>query len=53
VNNLSLETLSLCLDYSLVNNYWVIQALEIYLNALEREEKFKMMADNPILLSIR
>lgn len=54
VNNMPMEVLSMCLDYSIIDNYWVVQAIKIYISYLEREVRYSTLPTNaPILLSVR
>ena len=50
-----MQYMSLPLEYSLENNFWLVQALNMQLNYHEREMKFTQMDQmhSPILLSKR
>lgn len=55
INNLDGQYMSLPLEYSLENNFWLVQALNMQLNFYQREIKFSQMdqVHSPILLSKR
>lgn len=40
INNLDSQFMSLPLEYSLENNFWLVQALNMQLNYFEREIRF-------------
>jgi len=40
VNHMDMLTLSMPLEYSLVNNYWTVHGMQLYLNHLERDIKY-------------
>ena len=55
INNLDSQFMSLPLEYSLENNFWLVQAIKMQLNYYERNIKFTQLdqVHSPILLSKR
>jgi hypothetical protein len=44
LNNMDMLTLSMPLEYSLVNNYWCVHGVQVHLNNMEREIRFNQLA---------
>jgi hypothetical protein len=40
LNNFDCTTLSMPLEYSIINNYWFVQAMRHHLRLIEKKEKF-------------
>ena len=43
MNNMDILTLSMPLEYSLVNNYWMVHGIQLHLNHMEREIRYQQL----------